>query len=131
VVLPPGVSAEQLRAALAKMTSGAVPTPAERALLGRVFGRSAGAGTRQSRNNQSYVVFALRGGSVIAAQVRTGLSDQDYIEVTSGLQEGDTVLVLPTASLVQSQQQFRQRFTTVTGGGLPGLRQQPQSGGSR
>jgi len=131
VVLPPGVSAEQLRAALAKMTSGAVPTPAERALLGRVFARSAGAGTRQSRNNQSYVVFALRGGSVIAAQVRTGLSDQDYIEVTSGLQEGDTVLVLPTASLVQSQQQFRQRFTTVTGGGLPGLRQQPQSGGSR
>jgi RND family efflux transporter MFP subunit len=131
VVLPPGVSPEQLRAALAKMASGAVPTPTERALLGRVFGRSAGAGTRQSRNNQSYVVFALRGGKVIAAQVKTGLSDQDYIEVTSGLEEGDTVLVLPTASLVQAQQQFRQRFTNVTGGGLPGLRQQPQSGGSR
>jgi hypothetical protein len=41
------------------------------------------------------------------------------------------VLNLPTASLVQSQQQFRQRFTNVTGGGLPGLRQQTQSGGAR
>jgi RND family efflux transporter MFP subunit len=131
VVLPPGVSPEQLRAALAKMASGAAPTPTERALLGRVFGRSAGGGTRASRNNQSYVVFALRGGNVIATPVKTGLTDQDYIEVTSGLQEGDTVLILPTASLVQSQQQFRQRFTNVTGGGLPGLRQQTQSGGAR
>jgi RND family efflux transporter MFP subunit len=131
VVLPPGVSPEQLRAALAKMASGAAPTATERALLGRVFGRSAGGGTRASRNNQSYVVFALRGGNVIATPVKTGLTDQDYIEVTSGLQEGDTVLILPTASLVQSQQQFRQRFTNVTGGGLPGLRQQTQSGGAR
>jgi hypothetical protein len=99
--------------------------------LGRVFSRSTGSGTRQPRNNQSYVVFALRGGTVIATPVKTGLTDQDYIEVTSGIAEGDTVLVLPTASLVQSQQQFRQRFTNVTGGGLPGLRQQTQSGGSR
>jgi HlyD family secretion protein len=131
VVLPPGVSPEQLRAAVAKMASGAASTPTERALLGRVFGRSAGAGARQPRNSQSYVVFALRAGRVIAAPVKTGLSDQDYIEVTSGLEQGDTVLVLPTASLVQSQQQFRQRFTNVTGGGLPGLRQQTQSGGAR
>jgi HlyD family secretion protein len=131
VVLPPGVSPEQLRAALAKMASGAAPTPAERALLGRVFNRSTGGSTRQPRNNQSYVVFALRGGTVIATPVKTGLTDQDYIEVTSGVAEGDTVLVLPTASLVQSQQQFLQRFRNVTGGGLPGLRQQTQSGGSR
>jgi HlyD family secretion protein len=131
VVLPPGVSPEQLRAALAKMASGAAPTPGERALLGRVFNRSTGGSTRQPRNNQSYVVFALRGGTVIATPVKTGLTDQDYIEVTSGVAEGDTVLVLPTASLVQSQQQFLQRFRNVTGGGLPGLRQQTQSGGSR
>jgi HlyD family secretion protein len=131
VVLPPGVSPEQLRAALAKMASGAAPNPAERALLGRVFSRSTGSSTRQPRNIQSYVVFALRGGNVIATPVKTGLTDQDFIEVTSGVAEGDTVLVLPSASLVQSQQQFRQRFTNVTGGGLPGLRQQTQSGGSR
>ena len=60
--------------------------------------------------------------------IKTGLTDQDYIEVTNGLTEQDTVLVLPSASLVQSQQDMRRRFQNVTGGGLPGLRQQqPQS----
>ena len=67
-----------------------------------------------------------------SSDLRTGLSDQDYIEVTAGLSDKDTVLVLPSASLVQSQQQFKQRFQNVTGGGLPGLRQQPaQTGGAR
>jgi hypothetical protein len=72
----------------------------------------------------SYIVFALRQGKPVAVPIKTGLTDQDYIEVTSGLTDRDTVLVLPSASLVQAQQQFRQRFQNVTGGGLPGLRQQ-------
>jgi len=72
-------------------------------------------------------VFTLRGGKIVAASIRTGLTDQDYMEVTRGVAEGDTVLVLPSASLVQAQQQFRQRFQNVTGGGLPGLRQQQPS----
>ena len=76
----------------------------------------------------SYIVFALRGGKPVPVAIRTGLTDQDYIEVADGLQEQDTVLVLPSASLVQSQQDMRRRFQNVTGGGLPGLRQQqPQS----
>ena len=75
----------------------------------------------------SYIVFTLRGGRISAVPIRTGLTDQDYIEVTRGLAEQDTVLVLPSASLVQSQQQFRQRFQNVTGGGLPGVRQQPST----
>ena len=73
-------------------------------------------------------MFALRGGTVLPIPIRTGLTDQDYIEVTSGLTDKDTVLVLPSASLVQAQQQFRQRFQNVTGGGLPGLRQQQSQG---
>jgi len=114
------------------MRSGAEPTPADRGLLSNVFGRAPRPKLRQqrqTRNNQNYVVFALRDGKVVAAPIKTGLTDQDYVEVTSGLTERDTVLVLPSASLVQAQQQFRQRFQNVTGGGLPGLRQ--QSGGSR
>lgn len=131
ITLPPGVTAEQLQAALAKMRSGAEPTAAERALLAQVFSRSqrsgaSGAGSRFGRGGaaSSYIVFVRRAGKVIAVPIKTGLSDQDYIEVTSGLTERDTVLVLPSASLVQAQQQFRQRFQNVTGGGLPGLRQQ-------
>ena len=132
VTLPPGVTPEQFQAVLKRMRSGGEPTPADRGLLGSVFGRAPRPKFRQSRqtrNNQNYVVFALREGKVVAAPLKTGLTDQDYIEVTSGLSERDTVLVLPSASLVQAQQQFKQRFQNVTGGGLPGLRQ--QSGGSR
>jgi hypothetical protein len=41
----------------------------------------------------------------------------------SGLNPADTVLVLPTASLVQQQAQMQQRVQSMTGGGLPGVRQ--------
>ena len=132
VTLPPGVTSEQFQAVLKRMRSGGEPTPAARGLLGSVFGRAPRPKfrqQRQSRNNQSYVVFALRDGKLVVAPIKTGLTDQDFVEVTSGLTERDTVLVLPSASLVQAQQQFKQRFQNVTGGGLPGLRQ--QSGGSR
>jgi HlyD family secretion protein len=131
IPLPPGVTAEQVQAASAKMRSGGEPTPAERALLGQLFGRSqrgpAGGPTRSAGAN-SYIVFAVRSGSIVPVAIKAGLTDQDHIEVRSGLTERDTVLVLPSASLVQAQQQFKQRFQNVTGGGLPGLRQQqPQS----
>jgi len=131
VTLPPGVTPEQLEAVMKRMRSGGEPRVDDRALLGRIFGRgprARGSPNRPTRNNQSYVVFVLRDGKLVVAPIRTGLTDQDYIEVTSGLTERDTVLVLPSASLVQAQQQFKQRFQNVTGGGLPGLR---QSGGSR
>jgi len=132
VTLPPGVTPEQLEAVMKRMRSGGQPSVDDRALLGRIFGRgprSRGSPNRPTRNNQSYVVFVLRDGKLVAAPIRTGLTDQDYVEVMNGLMDRDTVLVLPSASLVQSQQQFKQRFQNVTGGGLPGLRQ--QSGGSR
>ena len=41
-----------------------------------------------------YVVFALRGGKIVATPIQTGLTDLDYIEITGGLAERDTVLVL-------------------------------------
>lgn len=143
ITLPPGVTADQVQKAIADMRSGAEPTAAERALLAQVFGRGlrSGAGGGggvggnrgvRSGTGNSFIVFVRRSGNVVPVPIRTGLSDQDYVEVTSGLAERDTVLVLPSASLVQSQQQFRQRFQNVTGGGLPGLRQQQaQPAGAR
>src|SRR5436309_13928702 len=131
VTLPPGVTPQQLEAVMKRMRSGGQPSVVDAAMLGRIFGRgprTRGSPNRPNRNNQSYVVFVLRDGQLVVAPIRTGLTDQDYVEVMNGLTERDTVLVLPSASLVQSQQQFKQRFQNVTGGGLPGLR---QSGGSR
>src|SRR5438093_2763067 len=138
LTLPPGVTPEQVRAAFQKRMSGEPLTPAEQSLLQQVrsqFQRAGGAvgdgggpgrGGRGGRGEfgSNYIVFALRQGTPVPVSIKTGLTDQDYIEVTSGLTDRDTVLVLPSASLVQAQQQFRQRFQNVTGGGLPGLRQQ-------
>ena len=45
-----------------------------------------------------YIVFALRGGKIVPLSIATGLTDQDYMEVRSGLVEKDTVLVLTSGA---------------------------------
>jgi len=69
-----------------------------------------------------YIVFTLTEGLPAARWIRTGLTDLDYIEVLEGLSESDSVLILPSAGLVSSQQRFQDRIRRVTGGGLPGVR---------
>ena len=81
-----------------------------------------------------YIVFVLRNGVPTPVNVRTGLTDLDYSEVMSGVALGDSVLILPSASMIQSQQEFKQRIGNMTGGGLPGVRQTtttPAAGGGR
>lgn len=67
-----------------------------------------------------YIVFALRNGGPEAVYVRTGLTDLDHAEVLAGLSESDSVLVLPSESLLRSQEWYRDRVSRR--GGLPGLR---------
>ena len=79
-----------------------------------------------------YIVFAKRNGGPTPVWIRTGLTDLDYSEVIDGLQPGDSVYVLPSASLVQSQQDMRQRMNQITGGGaVPGMQQQQPNAGAR
>jgi RND family efflux transporter MFP subunit len=135
VPLPAGVTAEQVQAAMRKRFSGGELTPAEQAMLRQVFsqfrGGGAGGGGMRRQNGEAggrYIVFVLRNKVPTPVQIRTGLTDLDYSEVTNGLTEKDTVLVLPSASLVNSQRQFQQRVQSMTGGGIPGMRQQTQQG---
>jgi hypothetical protein len=58
-------------------------------------------------------------------RVRTGFTDMDYSEVLSGLTAQDTVLLLPSASLVASQDEMKNRMSRM-GGGVPGM---PGGGG--
>ena len=132
IQLPPGVTETLVRSAFQKRMSGQELTPAEqsamaamRAAFQRAGGGGGGTGMRRSGEASSYIVFVLRKGKPAPLQIRTGLSDLDYIEVVSGLTEQDTVLVLPSASLLNSQRDMQQRMRAVTGGGLPGLQQQP------
>ena len=54
--------------------------------------------------------------------IRTGLTDLDYSEVVNGVSASDSVLVLPSASLVQQQTDARNRMNQMTGGGaVPGM----------
>jgi len=108
--------------------------------MGRVFGSSGGGGGRGARAatragafGGRAIVFRLHDGRPRPVEIQTGLTDFDHIEVTQGLAEGDTVLLLPSASLIASQEQFRERVQRIQGGsGLPGVQQQqrPQAGGS-
>jgi HlyD family secretion protein len=135
IQLPPGVTEALVRSAFQKRMSGQELTPAEQSAMtamraqrsgGGGGGGGSGTGMRRGGGDvSSYIVFVLRKGKPTPLQVRTGLSDLDYIEVVNGLTEQDTVLVLPSASLLNSQRDMQQRMRAVTGGGLPGLQQQP------
>jgi HlyD family secretion protein len=128
IPLPPGVTAEQVQAAMRKRFSGGQPTASEQALLRQVFaqfrgGQGGGMRAPNTDGGGRYIVFVLRDGTPTPVQIRTGLTDLDYSEVISGLTERDSVLVLPSASLVNAQRQFQQRMQSFTGGGIPGMRQ--------
>ena len=99
---------------------------------GQGAGRAQRNGTAASFSTGRWIVFVQRNGQPTPVWVRTGLTDLDYSEVLSGLEAGDSVYILPSASLVQSQQQFKQRITNITGGGgLQGVRQQTTPTGTQ
>ncbi|HEU4763393.1 MAG TPA: hypothetical protein VFS28_01985, partial [Gemmatimonadales bacterium] len=143
IKLPDGVTAAQVTAAFQHMRQafqgGGAPSAEDRALLqkvraanpdmmggGRRGGPGGGANGGSSLNARfggNYIVFVKHGDQIRPARVRTGLTDLEYSEVVSGLQEGDSVLILPSASLVQSQQDFKERINRFTGGGgVPGMK---------
>jgi len=133
IQLPPGVTEAQIRSAFQKRMAGQELTPAEqsamaamRQMMQRAGGGGQGGGAlrRNTGEPSSYIVFTLKNGKPTPVQIRTGLTDLDYIEVVSGLTEQDTVLVLPSASLLNAQRDMQQRMRNVTGGGLPGVQQQ-------
>jgi hypothetical protein len=134
IPLPPGVTEAQVRAAFQKRMSGQQLTPAEQNALaamrqmmmraGGGGGQGGGAFRRNTGEPTSYIVFMLKKGKPSPVQIRTGLTDLDYIEVVSGLTEHDTVLVLPSASLLNAQRDMQQRMRNI--GGIPGVQQQQQ-----
>ena len=133
--LPQGITQEQARAVFTKLRSGQQLTPQEQAIVTRLrSSMGSGPGNSQRRRfgagntfqfGGSYIVFVLRNGKPTPARIQTGLTDLDYSEVRGGLTEQDTVLLLPSASLVQSQTEMRDRFQRMSGGGaVPGMKQQ-------
>jgi HlyD family secretion protein len=78
----------------------------------------------------SFWVVVERKGALEAVPIVTGITDLDRVEVTKGLAEGESVLVLPSSSLVEAQERL-QNFMRSRGG-IPGMNQKSQEtqGGS-
>jgi hypothetical protein len=104
---------------------------ADRGIMRQLMSRGGQGGGRQNQASGTsstdaalmggtYTVFALREGVAVPVSVQTGLTDLDYSEVVSGLSVGDTVLVLPSSSLLASQQRM-QEFLDRRAGRLPGV----------
>ena len=140
VKLPEGVDPEEAQALVAKIEGASDMRSAfqslsdsERSLMRQIgqaagggMGRGMGGGQQSSSSTNAalaggeYVVFVVRDGLPTPVPIKTGLTDLDYSEVVSGLIPGDTVLVLPSASLLASQQEFQERISRMTGG-VPGM----------
>jgi HlyD family secretion protein len=129
VPVPEGYTADQVRAAFRKMREGGGPQAldaGERAMLEKMRAAGGGSGRRQQQADDAalfggnYIVFTMRNGTPTPVPIRTGLTDLDYSEVVSGLTAQDTVLVLPSASLIASQQEFQERVERRAGG-IPGV----------
>jgi hypothetical protein len=132
---------QQLRAIFQKQRSGQQLTAQEQAIMQqamRRFQQGSGGTNVQGRrrfgegNNYQYggsfIVFVLKNGKPAPVRVRTGLTDMDFSEVLNGLGEKDTVLLLPSASLVQSQAEMRDRMQRFAGSPVPGMQQGSRAG---
>ena len=146
VRLPDGLTREMVQPILDKMGQGGGPqafqglSQQDRSILTRVMraaggggggrgnfggGRRGGGRRPQSGNFQfggEFIVFIMTDSGPEARPIRTGLTDLDYAQVMSGLSPGDQVLILPSASLVQSQREFQERMSRYAGGGILGGR---------
>ena len=91
-------------------------------------GRTRGPGERSGALGlgRGLWVVAIDDGREVPTPVETGITDLDRVEIVHGLAEGDEVLLLPTASLVEIQQQIQD--VASRRGGIPGLTQPPAPG---
>ena len=70
----------------------------------------------------------MKDGKNTPTPVETGITDLDRVEITGGLAEGEQALLLPTASLIETQQQIQDVASRRSG--IPGLTQKPASTGA-
>ena len=103
--VPAGVLPEVSRAA------GSQAAADSRAALRVVAATRPGAAPARASYYQfggDYWVIVLRNDQPVPIAVKTGLTDLEYSEIVSGLQPGDRVLLLPSASLFDQQERLQQ-----------------------
>jgi len=74
------------------------------------------------------IVFVKKDDKYTPRVVRLGISDFDYTEVMSGVQQGEQVALLGPAVLQAQREQLQSRVRAGAGGGLQ-QQQTPAAGG--
>ena len=127
IELPAGVQAAEVRAIMQKRRSGGTLSDEEQKLMRRIFtAANAGGGNRRAPQTDYrfggnfWVVAQSDDGARRATAVRTGITDLDRVEIVTGLDEGDRVLILPSAHLIETQEQLQQ-FINRRVGTVPGM----------
>jgi HlyD family secretion protein len=82
---------------------------------GGSFGGSGGGGRGRG---QARVAFVKQGDHYVPRMVRIGVSNYDYAQVVSGLNEGEQVALLSAATLQYQREETMQRIRQRMGGGL-------------
>ena len=81
----------------------------------------------QRGRREPAVVFVLGAdGSVVPRQIVAGVRDWEYTEIMSGLEAGEEIVLLPSTSLLRSEEEMRRRFSGRSM--IPGM---PGGGGFR
>ena len=123
IELPQGVTADEVRAIMQKRRDGGTMTAEEQKLMRSVF-----QGMQQSRDSSQPTDYRFGGKFWVVLdtpdrqirKVRTGVTDLDRVEIVSGLDESDRVLILPSSHLLETQQDL-QNFINRRIGRLPGI----------
>ena len=63
----------------------------------------------QGENFNKFIVIKDSGNGPTLTWVQIGISDLSNVQVLNGLEDGDTVYILPSKSLVDYQRRFRER----------------------
>ena len=125
VALPPGTDADQVRDIVEKRRSGDSLTTEERQLMQRIS-QDTDAPARPGKTARTdyrfggifWVVMNTEARLEIR-RVRTGITDLDRVEIVSGLQESESVLILPSSHLVETQQDLQNFLNRRIG--IPGI----------
>ncbi len=72
------------------------------------------------------LVYVMSGTTYAPRVIRTGMSDLDYTEVVSGLEEGEEVILMTALSMQARRDSAMERMRSRSGGGMPGA---PATGG--
>jgi HlyD family secretion protein len=114
--VPPGVDAELVRSAIKKRQNNQTPNDAERQAMRQLMQNSnIGRPTRRSSalNYQyggNYWVLVVEDETLIPSAVKTGITDLEYSEIISGLEENADVLLLPSSGLIERQERMQERI---------------------